>query len=177
MDVAEKAVRGSVINGYLKYVEKTWGKDGLEDCKKAINIKGMKIKEAPYYSNEIMLSLLKWISGNHGIGRVRQAGNFTVKNLGLLSYLVRFASMEKMISKATDRFREVYAFGDITVEQTDKGALVQMRGVCEIPESCEGWQGAFEAMLELTKSKGRVVKTKCETMGEGLCEYSIEWKS
>ena len=110
--MAEKRIRGSVINGYLKFVEKTWGKDGLDECKRVINIADIKIDDGAHYSNGMMLALLRWISETHGISRIRQAGNFTVKNLGLLSYLVRFTSMDKMIQKATDRFKEVYGFGN-----------------------------------------------------------------
>lgn len=172
----EKQIRGSVINGYLTFIEKTWGKDGLEDCKRSVDILDIKITEGTFYPNDLLLEVLKWISGNHGISRVRQAGNYTVKNLGLLAYLVRFTSMDKMISKATDRFREVYRFGDITVDNTEKGVTVRMTDVCEIPENCEGWLGAFEAMLELTKTKGRVRKTKCQLKGAESCEYELEWK-
>ena len=174
--MGEREIRGSVINGYLKYVEKTWGKAGLETCKKTIKVADIKIKDGEMYTNKIILELLKWISANYGIEKVKQAGNYTIKNLGLLSYLVRFSSMDSMLSRATDRFREAYRFGTVGYEMTDHGARVWMRDVSEIPEDCVGWIGGLQGLMDLTKTKGQVVKTKCRLKGDKHCEYMLNWK-
>ena len=58
----------------------------------------------------------------------------------------------------------------------DNKAIATMQDVSEITENCEGWIGALEALLELTHSDGRVLKTRCQLKGDSHCEYEITWK-
>ncbi len=172
----EREIRGQIINGYLDFVKKTWGKDGLEDCRKAAGLEDIKLKDGQFYSNEIMMHILTWIKDTHGIERVKQAGNFAVKNLGMFAYLVRFINMEKMLGKAEERYREMYHFGKVSIKHGNNRSIATMRDVSTTAENCIGWQGAFEAMLEMTKSKGTVTHTKCQMKGDDRCEYIIDWK-
>ena len=174
--MTEREIRGSVINGYLKYVEKTWGKDGYEDCRQKAKVSDIKISDGQQYNHDMLLAIIHWISDNHGLERVRQAGKHTVQNLGLLAYIVRFANMDTMLKKAKSLYAEAYSFGEVNMTPTERGAEVYMKDVSQIPEDCIGWEGAFEGMLELTHSKGRVIKTKCQLKGEPHCEYDITWK-
>jgi len=171
-----REIRGSVINGYLKYVEKTWGEGGLEDCKEKARIHDIKIRDGQQYNHDILIVIIKWIADTHGMPRVRQAGKHTVKNLGLLAYIVRFTNMETMLNKAKSLYNEAYSFGEVNMIPTDRGASVTLKDVSQIPEDCVGWEGAFEGMMELTHSKGSVIKTKCQLNGDTHCEYEITWK-
>ena len=171
----ERKIRGSVINGYLKFVEKTWGKDGLENCRRDVKLDGIHLKDGAYFPNAMLLEIIKWISKNHGMEYVRKAGKHTVKNLGLLSYIVRFTSIETMLGKAKDAYMEAYRFGDVDINISGNRAVATMKDVSEIPENCEGWIGALEALLEITRTKGRVVKAKCQLNGDEHCEYEITW--
>ena len=172
----EKKVRGSVINGYLLFIEKTWGKEGIANCKRDLKLEDTKIKDGIQYSNDLLLTVIKWISDEKGISNVRKAGNFTVKNLGMLAYVVRFAKMETMMMKAKDAYLESYDQGKVEMEIGDHKAIATMKDVSEIPENCEGWIGAMEALLELTHSKGQVIKTKCQLKGDPHCEYEVTWE-
>ncbi|MBA3045325.1 MAG: hypothetical protein KKH41_08390 [Candidatus Thermoplasmatota archaeon] len=172
----DRQIRGSVINGYLKYVEKTWGKDGYEDCCQKTRINDIKIRDGQQYNHDMLLAIIHWISDTHGAARVRQAGKHTVQNLGLLAYIVRFANMDTMLNKAKNLYADAYSFGEVNTTPTERGAEVTMKDVSQIPEDCIGWEGAFEGMLELTHSKGRVLKTKCQLKGDSHCEYDITWK-
>jgi predicted hydrocarbon binding protein len=173
--MVERKARGSVVNGYLKYVEKTWGKDGLARCRKEANLEGLEIIDGKLYPNEMVLSILKWISKNYGVAYVRKAANFTVKNLGLLSYIVRFSSIESMLQKSADAYKEAYDFGEVHMRFTPHKAMALMKDVSVIHENCDGWIGALEALLELTHTKGRVTHTKCQLKGDERCEYEITW--
>ena len=68
----EKKVRGSVINGYLNFVEKTWGKEGIASCKKDLDIENTKFKDGIRYPNSTLITVIKWISDNKGINNVRK---------------------------------------------------------------------------------------------------------
>jgi predicted hydrocarbon binding protein len=174
--MSKREVRGSVINGYLKFVEKTWGKDGIEKCLVDTELKGLHIKDGVLYSYSMVQGVINWISKNYGMQYVRKAGNHTVKNLGFLAYLVRFASIETMLGKAKDAYHETYAFGEVEMKISANSAIATMKDVSETPENCEGWMGAIEAMLELTRTKGTVTKTKCQLKGDDKCEYKIVWE-
>ena len=174
--MSEKTVKGSVINGYLQFIEKTWGKDGAAGCKKDLNIEEIDVKDGIQYSNEMLLTIIKWISEEKGMQYIKNAGNYAVKNLGMLAYIVRFAKMETMVMKAKDAYEESYSYGKVEMKIGDNKAIAIMQDVSEIPENCEGWIGALEALLELTKSEGRVLKTKCQLKGDSHCEYEISWE-
>ena len=174
--MTDREVRGSVINGYLKYVEKTWGKDGYDYCRQKARVSDIKIRDGQQYPHDMLLSIIHWISDTHGIERVRQAGKHTVQNLGLLAYVVRFTNMDTMLKKTKGLYDDVYSFGEVNMTSTDRGAILIMKDVSQIPEDCIGWEGAFEGMLELTRTKGRVLKTKCRFNGDSQCEYEITWK-
>ena len=175
--MAERLIRGHVINRYLDFIKKTWGADGLEQAKKESDLAEIKIDDSKFYDNEIMLRILKWISKNHGIERVRQAGKFTVKNLGLFSYLVRFLSMETMLHKAEERYRELYKFGNIDIELFDNRAVATLTDSTMTKENCMGWMGVLEAMLEMTKTKGTVSHPECHVGDDGnRCVFVVEWQ-
>jgi hypothetical protein len=113
--VGERQLRGDVINGYLKFVGKSWGSDGLVSCKEAAGIRDKNIVAKEFYDNTIMVNILKWISKTHGMDKVQQAGNYTLKNLGILAYLVRFMDMKSMLAKAEERYNQAYSFGSVEV--------------------------------------------------------------
>ena len=110
------------------------------------------------------------------MARVKQAGKHTVQNLGLLAYIVRFTNMDTMLKKAKGLFADAYSFGEVNMIPTDHGATVTLKDVSQIPEDCVGWEGAFEGMMELTRSKGNIIKTKGQLNGDTHCEYEINWK-
>lgn len=172
----EKKVRGSVINGYLHFIEKTWGKETLDNCKSDLDLENIKFKDGIQYQNDLLLSIIKWMSEKKGSQYAKKAGNYTVKNLGMLAYVVRFAKMETMVKKAKDAYYESYGYGKVEIKIYDNKAVAIMQDVSEIPENCEGWIGALEGLLELTHSKGRVLKTKCQLKGDSHCEYEITWQ-
>jgi hypothetical protein len=172
----ERKLRGSVINGYLKFVEKSWGKEGLAQCLASAELTGLTIKDGVLYPFSMNKAVISWISKSHGMGYVRKAGRHTAKNLGLLAYIVRFTSIETMLGKAKDAYYEAYGFGKVDMVISGKRAVAIMKDVSEIPEDCEGWMGALEALLELTNTKGRVTKTKCQLKGDPHCEYEIVWE-
>lgn len=168
-------MRGSVINGYLKYVERTWGKDGMERCRAEAKLTDLDIKDGVLYPYVMEQGVITWISKNYGMEAVRKAGKHTVKNLGLMAYLVRFASIETMLEKAKTSYHEAYDFGKVDMKISGNRAVAVMKDVSEVPENCEGWIGALEGLLELNKKKGRVIHTKCQLKGAEACEYEMTW--
>ncbi len=173
--MAERLTRGSSIKGHLRYVEKRFGKLGLEECKKAVGL-DYKLREKEFYPDKIQNDILKWLSRNKGPDMPRLSGKFTVKNLGILAYIVRFTSPEMMVKKARESYDELYNFGRIETKVMGKGRIyVRLYDVCSIPERCKSWQGVLEGILELTRTEGRVEKTKCQLKGGPYCEYIVTY--
>ena len=174
--MTESRVKGSVINGYLKYVERTWGKEGYEKCLASAKLTGLELKDGQWYPYTMEQGVITWISKNYGMESVRKAGRHTVKNLGFMAYLVRFASIETMLEKAQQSYYEAYDFGKVDMKISGKRAVASMKDVSAIPENCEGWIGALEGLLEMNKKKGRVIQIKCQLKGDAQCEYEMTWE-
>jgi len=175
--MAERKVRGGAINGYLAFIKKSWGEAGRVECVAAIGLPpDARFEDGLFYPNKILVDVLKWISATHGMDKVRQAGKFAIMNQGFLSYLVRFINMDQMLTKAEERFHETWKFGVVGIRRESKKATVSIKDFSDVEENCIAWVGAFEGMLEMTKTKGTVKETKCQLKGNERCVYVIEWE-
>jgi len=170
----DRKIRGSVINGYLGYVKKKWGKEGLDKCLRDIGLEGETIKEGHYYQDEISGNILRWIHREKGAEAVVDSGRFVTQNLGILAWLVRFTTMQSLAEKLPKNFSEVYAFGRCSVDTSDpKRIVLKLKDTGYYEEACLAWQGVCEAALIMTKTKGRVEHTRCEQKGDNICEFVI----
>lgn len=170
----ERRVRGSVLNAYFKFIEKKWDKDGLDQCSKDIGI-DFPFKDGQYYHDEIRENILRWLSRVKGPETLPDAGRSVVKNLGILSWLVRFASPQMLAKKFPENYSEVYTFGRIEVNtEKDNEITLRLYDVNRIKESCSSWLGVCEGAMEMTKREGKATETKCQVKGDKYCEYIIK---
>ena len=172
----ELLLKGSVVNGYLKFVKKSWGKQGLEDCLDECDLRGQVYSEKEFYPIDDMVKILQWISRNKGMDKVRAAGNFSIRNLGLLGFLVRFASMKQMLSQAENSYYQAFKFGKVNIDLKPKEAYITLKDYTICQEMCVGWAGAFEAMLDMTNTTGLVEEVECSLRGAPACMYHITWE-
>lgn len=171
----ERKTRGSVMNGYLKFIKKKWGKEGLDQCQKELGIDDLEFKDGHYYQDEIIGNVLRWIHREKGRDAVKGAGKFILHNLGILSWLVRFTDVETLAKKFPKNYSEVYAFGKVRIDVSDPKRLVLiLQGVGYYEEACIVWEGLVEEALVMTKTKGRVTHTKCENREDEHCEFVID---
>ena len=171
----ERKVRGSILNSYMAFVTKKWGKEGYRLCMSDIGLWG-EFRNGNYYQDAIRENILRWISREKGEGYLRECGRFIVSNLGILSWLVRFADPKTLALKFPKNFSEVYSYGRVeALTDKDNEITVRLYEVNRIKESCEVWHGVCEGALEVTKTKGTVVKTKCLLDGDPHCEYIISY--
>ncbi len=163
--------------GYFDFIRHQWGEDGLEDCIKTTGISPNMLKEEKYYPVVIDERILKWISGTRGIEYLRKTGNHTVKNLGVLSHLVRFVNIKHLLRNAKQNYEEAFDFGELSVlvDELGKHATVIMKDCNTTEEACHAWLGAFEGMMELTRTKGTVKQNKRQIDGEDYDEYILDW--
>jgi len=176
--MAERQHKGAVILGYLDYIKWEMGQEGLDLCLADIGMNMMAIKPEEVYSIEDGQAVLEWLSKARGMDCVRKAGNHTVKNLGSLAYLVRFVNIKHLLKRAKDSYKETFSYGAVSIMEDDFGkrAMVIMKNANFYEESNVAWLGAFEGMLEITRTKGHVKQNKCQMMGDDYDEFILEWE-
>ena len=169
-----RRVRGSVMNAYLKFVKKKWGKTGLDKCLSDMGLKG-EFVDGEYYHSEIHENLLRWIHRTHGMEAVEAGGRFVIQNLGIISWVVRFASVKKVLNKFPVNYSEVYTFGHVEVDTSRDDVLyLRLYDVNHIEEACHAWLGVCKGGMKMTKTKGTVTETKCFRKGDDCCEYTFK---
>jgi hypothetical protein len=175
--MSERKLKGGVMLGYYDFIRHQWGEDGVVECLRATGVDPDRLEAEKMYSTEINERLLKWLSGTKGIGYVRKAGNHTVKNLGSLSYLVRFVNIRHFLIKAKENYDDAFQFGEVSVLLDNRGkhASVIMKDCNTLKESCMAWLGAFEGMMEITRTKGTVKQNKVQCKGDEYDEYILDW--
>ena len=163
------------MNGYLKFIKKKWGAEGLNQCKKDVGIEDMDFKDGHYYHDEVIGNVLRWLHREKGRESILEAGGFIMHNLGILSWLVRFTDVETLAKKFPKNYSEVYAFGKCNVDISDPKRLkLILTDVGYYEEACLIWEGVIDEALAMTKTNGKVTHTKCQRLGEPHCEYIID---
>jgi hypothetical protein len=156
----ERLTRGSAMNGSFGYIQKKWGKEGLEQCKRDIGL-DMELKDGGYYPDDILVRTLKWIGREKGMNYVRESGKHTVLNLGMMSWLMRFADIKTVAKRFPKNYSEIYKFGTVEVD-TGKPGIIFLRfyDIITYEEAYHSWLGVCEGALEACKTKGRASITK-----------------
>ena len=179
VNMSERRLKGGVIIGYLDFVKRQWGQEGVDECINSIDVNDIStLKTETFYSGNLDEEVLKWISRTKGEEFVRKAGNHTVKNLGSLAYLVRFVNIKHLLKKAKENYEETFDFGEISVlcDDFSKKAVVIMKNSNDTEEACIAWEGALEGMMEVTRTKGTVKRTKCQMKGDPYDEFILDWQ-
>ena len=171
----ERRTRGSVMNGYLKFIKKKWGVEGLAQCKRDTGIEDMEFRDGHYYHDEVIGNVLRWVHREKGREAIMDAGGFIMHNLGILSWLVRFTDVETLAKKFPKNYSEVYAFGKCSVDLSDPKRLkLILKDVGYYEEACLIWEGVIKEALTMTKTEGRVTHTKCQRLDAPHCEFIID---
>ena len=174
-DTSEEKVRGSVLEGYLGFIKKKWGQNGMDICLKETGCP-YPLKGGVFYPEEDHINIIDWIDDNKGPEHVKDAGKFIIHNMGFLSYLVRFTNPHLLITRFPKSYRDAFNFGSISTEKTGpRSAIVRLHDVTKSEAACLGWQGVIEGALEVCKVKGQCEKTKCQHKGDDACEYIVTW--
>lgn len=171
--------RGRIINGYLKFVKKKWGAEGV---KAAVALtKEMDLTQVQgdkWYPIEYSDRIIEWMGKEHGMEAVRQSGLATATEIGVIKYLARIAGIKNVLERGHQELRENFDFGEARFETFDDHAKVHFKGVTRIKVSCVAWSGAFKGILEITGNKdGHVEEIECEHEGGKECVFKLIYKS
>ena len=160
----------------MKFIKKTWGKDGLKECGTAIGFSHKEIREGKWYEDEVGNRVTEWIADNKGEEYVERCGNYMIKDLGMLSYIVGFMDVKSILKRAPESYTDALNYGRLEVDIGESSAVISIKGTAPIDKhACLIWLGTFRGVLEITKTKGTVTETKCAKKGAPHCEYLMEW--
>ncbi len=176
--MSERMMKGGVMLGYFDFIRNQWGEYGITECIEATGVDPGKLREEVGYPSEMDERVLRWISEIKGMDYVRKLGVHTVKNLGELSYLVRFVNIKNLLMKFQDNYHDTFQFGELSMlmDKFGKRATIIMKDCNSQEESCMAWLGAFEGMMEVTKTKGTVRLVKRQINGNDYDEYLLNWE-
>lgn len=173
----EKLCRGSVVNGYLKYIKKKWGQDGLDEACKAAGIKPEEIKDGGWYPDNTNDGILTWMVENKGKEYIEISNRAMVQDLGMMSYIVRFMDVKSILKRLPNNYKELFNFGKIELELREKSATLKMYDMATSEYSCPAWRGVFKGACDMTKTKPtRIEEIKCQWKGDEHCHWEIEWE-
>lgn len=175
--MTERKLKGGVMLGYFDFIRRQWGEDGVEECARITGIVPANIQAERFYPLAMDQEILKWISQNKGMEFVKKVGNHTVKNLGMLTYLVRYVNIKNLLKKAKGNYEETFNYGEVSILCDDFGkrATIVMKDCNLIEESSIAWLGAFEGMMEVTRTKGTVKLNRKQLSGDDFDEYLLDW--
>ncbi|HAR95711.1 MAG TPA: hypothetical protein DCR97_07085 [Deltaproteobacteria bacterium] len=167
--------RGGVILGYARYIKKKWGKDGLEQCQRAVGMPNAKILEDGWYPEKVNCDVLHWIADNHGRDEVFKAAVYTVNGNGVIAFAARMAGIRNVLDRGVEDYRRNFNFGEIKVNVGDGRATITLTDSPFDELDCYSWQGAFQGVLDMCKLRGKVEQTECTFKGGKSCVYEMTW--
>ena len=171
----ERKIKGDVLKGYMKFVRKTWGKDGLEELISAIEL-DPDIQDGQWYDEIWGIKILEWIAETKGEKYLEESGKFAIMGLGELSHIVEFLDIKSIMKRGSESYQNAFNDGEFIVELGDKSATIKIKGSgINDKYACKTWTGVFKGMLEITNTIGTVKEIKCERDGETHCEFVMEW--
>lgn len=171
--MSEKKAKGVVANGYMKFIKRKWGTEGLREAMKYAGIK-KEIKDGEWLSMTKTDKLLEWIGRNKGMEYVREAGRYTAKDMGIFRHM--FASImgiEKLLKRSQETYSTIFNFGKIEIEMEDKKARITFREARLTEYSCVAWEGALQGLMEVTRSHGTIKPVKPENPED--CAFEMQW--
>ncbi len=113
----EKVVKGASLNAILKFIKKKWGRDGVEEALKYAGIKKAP-KDGEWFPAEKMNKVIEWVGEKKGPEKAREAGEFTVTNMGVFMYiLVSKMSFDSIMKNADKKYRIMSNYGGIVTEK------------------------------------------------------------
>ena len=170
-----RMIKGVIFNGYLSFIKKKWGKEGMN---RAMEYAGMKQepRDGEWVSLEKTYKLLEWIEKEHGRGYIVDAGKWMMKGMGG-DFKFMFAAVmgfERVLNRVQKEISKLLFKGSgVEINKEGKTATIRLKGFKMRETSCLAWKGALLGVMEVTKTRGTV-----EVMDSGNemdCLVKAEW--
>ncbi len=172
--MSEKMAKGAVVNGYLKFVKKKWGIEGMQEAMKYAGINKLP-KDGEWFPADATTKVLKWIEENKGLNYVVEAGRHASKDLGVFRYIVAsFMSVERFLKRSRETYSLLFNYGEFLIDHTNNGAIITIKNARHPEPSCYAWEGALRGILEITRTKGSVERIDPDNPED--CKFRMTWE-
>jgi len=128
--------KGRILNGYIRYIEKKWGRDGVIQCGESIGKDLTNILDDRWYPESQTVEIIHWIKNEKGEHHLQKAGYSTVKQTGVISFIAKMAGVERVLESAKKEARESLNYGSIETSKEGKKATVVLTDYSSCPEVC-----------------------------------------
>ncbi|NPA75148.1 MAG: DUF2378 family protein [Euryarchaeota archaeon] len=168
-------IRGAVVKGYLAFIKRKWGIQGLEDAKSEVGLTG-EISEGNWYPIETACALVDWVGKHHGERYIVEMGREMPKNIGgelkfVFAALIGFDRLLKRLQR--DIPSMMFKGAEVVVTRNGKKNVdIELKHVRVSDNSCLLWKGALEGMLAATRTKGSVKQLPTD---EDSCKFNVTW--
>lgn len=173
--MAEKMAKGAILNGYLKFIKKKWGKFGLEEAMKYAGVKKMP-KDGEWGPAYEFDKVLEWIANNKGMNNVKEAARYYAKDLGIFGYIFgAIVGPERLLNRMKETYPTMFNYGDplIDMEKGGNKAVITFKGASLTEYDCPAWEGGLIGLMEITRSNGRVKVLEPDNPED--CKFMVEW--
>ena len=172
----DKQCKGIVLIGYLNYIKKKWGIEGMAECERTVKFERKGISDDKWYPADKMENVLKWIYDTKGPDATFQAGFSITSEVGMVSYAARILGIKKVTERGVEETRKNMNYGDMTLEHHEKGCTVKFNNQCDHKSMCLALQGILSGLYKITNTKGTVTETKCGIKNGEHCVYEMKWE-
>jgi uncharacterized protein (TIGR02265 family) len=176
VQVVEKKLKGIIYLGYANFIRKKWGADALQLCSKSVGLDLAKLVEERWYPDQFSALIIQWVADNYGRESLRQMGQSTVTERGIISAVARLAGMRRILESAQKELRDTINFGEASVDFDEHGATMCLKDLITKDVECDVWTGVLEGMMKISGAKGTVTKVACQSKGAPACKYELVWK-
>ncbi len=170
-----RMIKGAIFNGYLSFIKKKWGIQGVNDAMEHVGVKN-EPKDGEWVSLEKTYGLLEWIEKEHGKEYIVDAGKWMMKGMGG-DFKFMFAAVmgfERVLNRVQKDISKLLFKGNgVEIHKDGKRATIRLKGFKMGENSCLAWKGALLGVMDVTKTNGTV-----EVMDSGNdtdCLVDAKW--
>lgn len=183
----EGQVKGTVFLSDARYVERHFGKAGLEKAQEKLRAWGHpidydKVKAMGWYPAGLRVLSLLAISEALSLNdeQVFAMGLEGPKHSFLIKLLLKlFVSVQKIFENAPMVWRRHWTTGSIELVEIDEAAgriVVRLKDIKLHPLFCKYEEGYFTGIARLSQPNASARETKCMFRGDHYHEYVFHWK-
>ncbi len=168
-------IKGVLANGYLKFIKRKWGIEGMNNAMEYAGLK-QQPKDGEWVSLKKTYALLEWIEKEHGKDYIVEAGKGMMRGMGsdfkfMFAVVVGF---ERVLDKVQKEISKLLFKGKgVEIHKEGKSATIRLKGFKMGETSCLAWKGEPMGVMEVTKTKGKV--EVLDSGNEEDCLVKAEW--
>jgi len=179
-------MRGVALKGDGDFLKKRMGEEAVKELERELKTVGFaldysEIKSLGFYPLSLdALNLLLMKRMFFSEEEMVELGSFLSKTSLVLRFFMKyFVSVDRVVQKAPEMWRENYSLGRLEVVKYDKKEkviIVRIKSFIIHPLYCRVFEGYFKSVTQMVlKTPVTCRETKCRYEGDGWDEFLLTW--